>query len=204
MTDNLCQVCKKHKCQEAVLLDDDFYVWACGWCRRALYEAEKGRARRVIMIERYERYNGPMSEEKRNGIMERDTEPRTEILRYHKLVRDKVPELIEATGKKVKTSTVHSRNSLLYALLSKLREETEELAKAEGPENAKDEIADVLEVLEAIADYHNIKWSLVKRHQRKKAIERGGFERHIILLTVERELASDDDTEVKDAEVRKG
>ena len=59
----------------------------------------------------------------------------------------------------------------------KLVREVEELRKDENAE----EIADVLEVLEAIATYKGFDWGEIKKIQEKKANERGIFEKRIIL-----------------------
>ena len=62
-------------------------------------------------------------------------------------------------------------------LKEKLREEIEEFSKDESVE----ELADIFEVLDAIADYKRFKKEDVERIKEKKAEERGKFKKKIIL-----------------------
>jgi len=62
-----------------------------------------------------------------------------------KLVRDKIPEILREKGRLIKVNRVEG-NELCYHLLKKLNEEVDELKSNLSIE----EIADVLEVLEAI------------------------------------------------------
>ena len=64
---------------------------------------------------------------------------------YNKLVRDKIPEIIEADGKYCKTRIL-SGEEYIAALEAKLNEEVAEYQKDKNLE----EIADVFEVLQAI------------------------------------------------------
>lgn len=97
-------------------------------------------------------------------------------MRYEKLVRDKIPEIIRAKGGDVK---IHIAEMAEYEekLKSKLKEEVEEFLKDDSPE----EIADILEVLRAIADLKNFDWSHIEDIRKKKKEERGAFIQRIIL-----------------------
>lgn len=64
---------------------------------------------------------------------------------YNKLVRDKIPEIIEADGKTCKTKIL-SDEEYIAALETKLNEE---VAEYQADKNLE-EMADVLEVLQAI------------------------------------------------------
>ncbi len=66
---------------------------------------------------------------------------------YPKLVRDKIPEIVEARGKKVDIRVVSDDAEYLGFLLSKLIEEATELAQAKTSDNQLEELADVMEVL---------------------------------------------------------
>jgi predicted house-cleaning noncanonical NTP pyrophosphatase (MazG superfamily) len=97
-------------------------------------------------------------------------------MHYHKLVRDKIPELIEQKGERV---VFHVADDAEYwlKLKEKLQEEVTEFFEAENIE----ELADVLEVIHAIEvvkkfDHHELLQVQVEKQQR-----RGGFERRIIL-----------------------
>ena len=62
-------------------------------------------------------------------------------------------------------------------LKEKLREEIEEFSKDESVE----ELADIFEVLDAIADYKKFEKEDVERIKEKKSEERGRFKKRIIL-----------------------
>lgn len=97
-------------------------------------------------------------------------------MKYEKLVRDKIPEIIKAKGGDFKT---HIAETAEYEekLKDKLREEVEEFLKDNSPE----EMADILEVLRAMADLKNFDWSSIEDIRKKKEEERGVFTKRIIL-----------------------
>jgi predicted house-cleaning noncanonical NTP pyrophosphatase (MazG superfamily) len=95
---------------------------------------------------------------------------------YHKLVRDRIPEIIEARGGVCKTH-IATEEEYWLKIKEKLHEELAEFHEAESME----ELADVLEVIETI--YLVKQWNKedVEAMRRKKAEERGGFTLKIIL-----------------------
>lgn len=97
-------------------------------------------------------------------------------MKYNKLVRDKIPEYIRKKGG---TSITHVADEIEYweKLKEKLLEEIEEFKKDESVE----EFADLLEVIDAIADYKGFDRKEVDRIREKKAEERGKFKDRIIL-----------------------
>lgn len=99
--------------------------------------------------------------------------------KYDKLVRDKIPAIIEADGKicEVEIAPKDNRTKLLEA---KLMEEVNEYLEDKNLE----ELADVMEVLFGLA--HNLGYSeedLVKKRE-EKLLERGGFKEGIVLKGV--------------------
>ena len=99
---------------------------------------------------------------------------------YNKLVRDRVPEIIAAEGKMPKTRILNNEE-YLDALIQKLGEEYEEF-KAD---NSAEELADIQEVILALADALNIAHSDLAKTLSDKAIKRGGFKKRIFLESVE-------------------
>ena len=96
--------------------------------------------------------------------------------KYNKLIRDKIPEIINKRGGKV---IIHKANSQEYwkKLKEKLLEEVKEFFKNETIE----ELADILEVVEAIRVFKKFDNKKVLDVKRKKLKERGGFRKRIIL-----------------------
>ena len=99
---------------------------------------------------------------------------------YNKLVRDKIPELIESDGKKCVTHIL-SEKEYIAALETKL---DEEIAEHRTDKNLE-EMADVLEVLRAICIARGYTLEELEQLRAKKAAERGGFEERIFLEYVE-------------------
>jgi predicted house-cleaning noncanonical NTP pyrophosphatase (MazG superfamily) len=102
---------------------------------------------------------------------------------YHKLVRDGIPRIIEAGGGRSATRVL-DRAGYLAALRAKLVEEAGE-AQAPPDGQLRSELADVLEVLRALAAAHGMSWEDVVAEAARKRGERGGFEQRIFLEYVE-------------------
>lgn len=101
---------------------------------------------------------------------------RGEALPYQnpgKLVRDKVPEVIRSRGKVpiVRTAGQEEYSSLLRC---KLCEEAEEFLVA-SEEEEREELADVLEVVHALAADLGMSMAELEELRRMKWLERGGF-----------------------------
>ena len=99
---------------------------------------------------------------------------------YNKLVRDRIPEIIEASGSKCKTEIL-SDEKYLKMLDVKLDEELAEYHKDQNIE----ELADLLEVIYAAAVARGYSIEELERVRREKAEKRGGFEKKIYLIEVE-------------------
>lgn len=103
---------------------------------------------------------------------------------YNKLVRDRIPEIIEKTGKKF-TTTILSDQEYIKELKKKSFEELEEYVNTSTHEDALEELADVLEIIHALSRCHGSSIKGVEKIREKKAEERGGFEERIYLVDVE-------------------
>lgn len=93
-----------------------------------------------------------------------------------KLVRDKVPEIMKQEGKQI-TTHVADGEEYWKRLKEKLRLEAAEFTANEKIE----ELASVLEVVRAICDFRKIEMKDIEALREKKAKERGGFVKRIIL-----------------------
>lgn len=101
-----------------------------------------------------------------------------------KLVRDGIPALISAEGRNPVVEKL-SGAALLDALYAKLSEEHAELLAATESEDQIEEIADIIEVLLALAaQYGCVETELMKVLAKKRA-ERGGFADGLFLHSVE-------------------
>ena len=95
---------------------------------------------------------------------------------FNKLVRDKIPEIIEADGRTCKTHILTDEEYLI-ALEEKLNEEVAEYQKDKNLE----EMADVLEVLQAICVARGYSLEELEALRKKKTNDRGGFSKKIFL-----------------------
>lgn len=99
---------------------------------------------------------------------------------YNKLVRDNIPEIIVNNGGKAEIRILSDEEYRRY-LEAKLDEEVGEYHK----ENTAEELADILEVVYALAaSIGCTKEELLEIYQ-KKHDERGGFEKRIFLISSE-------------------
>ena len=102
---------------------------------------------------------------------------------HNKLVRDKIPEIIRNSGNHCGISTLNDAE-YIKALRQKLVEEANEAATA-SPEELAQELADLMEVMDALISATGIKPEEVREIQKSKRSRRGGFDNRIKLLWTE-------------------
>lgn len=98
---------------------------------------------------------------------------------YDKLVRDKIPEIIEKSGKQCKTEIL-SDEKYLEMIDKKLNEE---LAEYHEDQNIE-ELADLLEAIYAATKARGYSIEDLEKVRAKKAEKRGGFDKKILLIKV--------------------
>lgn len=98
---------------------------------------------------------------------------------HNKLVRDKIPEIIENAGKTAVTEIV-SEAEYIQLLDTKLNEECSEYQESKEIE----ELADMLEVIYAIAEARGSGVENLEAIRREKADKRGRFKDRIFLKEV--------------------
>lgn len=97
----------------------------------------------------------------------------------NKLVRDKTPQIIESTGK-VALYEIIDGDDYYSALLDKLKEEVNDFDLTENPED----IADILEVLDAIVEFNEFDWDEIMQIKTEKLDQSGGYEKGVFLKEV--------------------
>ena len=98
------------------------------------------------------------------------------VKKYNKLVRDKIPEIIESQGKRCKVY-VAVNEDYQQRLKDKLQEEVQEFLK----DPCVEELADIEEVLLSIAEIN--RWD-ISGARIAKNFTRGGFWRRYVLQEV--------------------
>ncbi len=99
---------------------------------------------------------------------------------YNQIVRDRIPEIIAKKGDRAEIETVEpdEARTLLFA---RLVEEVNEASPA-SPEHLSEELADLLEVVQAPAALEGISPEQLEAIRREKFNERGGFSKRIKLI----------------------
>ena len=98
---------------------------------------------------------------------------------HNKLVRDRIPEIIEASGKTC-TVEVLPNDAYIQALDAKLGEELAEYQQSKSLE----ELADLLEVMGAVVKARGYTWDDLTRVRKGKRAQRGAFDQRIFLKEV--------------------
>ena len=98
---------------------------------------------------------------------------------YNKLVRDKIPAIIEADNKKCEIEIVSGKEKQ-DLLEKKLLEEVNEYLEDKNLE----ELADVMEVLFGLANELGYREEELNKKREEKLEERGGFKEGIVLKNV--------------------
>lgn len=99
--------------------------------------------------------------------------------RYNKIVRDKIPDSIQEQGKTFSLDSVKDKDAIKF-LIQKLHEEADELKKSFNEE----ELADVLEVVDALIEKSEFDKKEILRIKDEKKKSNGGFEKNLILKSV--------------------
>jgi predicted house-cleaning noncanonical NTP pyrophosphatase (MazG superfamily) len=106
------------------------------------------------------------------------------VPRYDKLIRDGISERLRQKGVSHKTRTL-SPAEFAVALRSKLDEEIAEYDAAQDPDDRLSELADLVEVVYALARLDGHEPSDVEARRHRKAGDDGGFEGRLFLVETE-------------------
>jgi predicted house-cleaning noncanonical NTP pyrophosphatase (MazG superfamily) len=107
------------------------------------------------------------------------------VVKYNKLIRDKIPGIIKEAGWTPKVRTL-GKSEFLKAVKKKVFEEAGELIRAKDKKGIIDEIADIRELLDVLASEIKLTKSEVKKFQIAKRKKRGGFKKRLFLIKEEK------------------
>lgn len=103
---------------------------------------------------------------------------------YDKLVRDRIPDIIKDAGKRLTTSVLEE-SEYLAQLDRKLEEELAEYLASKDVPSQIEELADILEVVYAVAEAKGITVEELEAIRYKKAEKKGAFKGRVLLKWVE-------------------
>lgn len=104
---------------------------------------------------------------------------------YNKLVRDKIPHIITSIGKECRTRILDPEE-YKQELRTKLQEESDEYVNAVSDQEALEELADMLEVIRALAEVHGANAAQLDKLRADKAEARGEFQERVYLIDVDK------------------
>ena len=99
---------------------------------------------------------------------------RGNLIKYNKAVRDKIPQIIESSGKNCNVKKL-SDSEFLAELEKKLVEELNEYQESKDVE----ELADILEVIYRISELKEVNLDKIRQEKIEK---RGGFEKNLFVI----------------------
>lgn len=107
------------------------------------------------------------------------------IIKYNKLIRDRIPEIIKKAGWKPTIRKLR-KEEFLNALKKKVSEETRELNRAKDKKGIINEIVDIQEILDALTSEIKLTKPHIKKLQSIKRKKRGGFKKRLFLIEEEK------------------
>lgn len=102
-------------------------------------------------------------------------------MEYNKLIRDRIPEIIEASGKKYVIEKCNSPHEINQRLIEKLLEESDEFLES----NEIEELVDLLQIVHSLIENNDCDLREIEKIRTKKEVARGGFRKGIILKRVD-------------------
>ena len=103
--------------------------------------------------------------------------------KYDKLVRDYIPDMIRSRDGEPIVRVLNNQEYWEY-LLKKDIEELEEVKKAKSLAERKEELADKLELIRAMAEYNGFRLEDIIEEADRKRKKNGGFQKRLLLEKV--------------------
>lgn len=107
------------------------------------------------------------------------------IIKYNKLIRDKIPEICMAAGAMPKFRKLRSLE-FRKELRQKVVEEAQELIGAKTKDDIINELSDIEELLVWIKKEHKVTPAELLRYRRDKNKKRGSFKKKLFLIQTEK------------------
>ncbi|AFU11605.1 Phosphoribosyl-ATP pyrophosphohydrolase [Bacillus thuringiensis MC28] len=102
---------------------------------------------------------------------------------HNKLIRNKIPKIIKAKGK-TPITRILPEDEYIKELCKKTGEELTEYIEAKTKPDRLEELSDLLELINALAEHEGATLEEINNIRKKKAEERGGFSDQVFLIEV--------------------
>jgi predicted house-cleaning noncanonical NTP pyrophosphatase (MazG superfamily) len=99
-------------------------------------------------------------------------------------VRDRIPEIISKSGKTLRIRQLPN-DEYIKELKKKASEELNEYINSKSNEEAREELADLLEVIHSLSKVHGYSIHDIEQTRKQKAESRGRFKDRVFLIDVE-------------------
>lgn len=103
---------------------------------------------------------------------------------FNKLVRDNIPQILEASGKTF-TMRILASSEHLGEIKNKMLEESLEFQQASTKKDEIEELADILELVHAALHVYGVSYEELEAVRQQKGNKRGGFAEGVYLMEVE-------------------
>ncbi|KAA9021139.1 nucleoside triphosphate pyrophosphohydrolase [Niallia endozanthoxylica] len=95
-----------------------------------------------------------------------------------------MPAILEKNGKRYR-SRILDHQEFIFELKRKAYEELDEYAQAKNQKEIIEELADLVEVIQSMAEYHGVTMQEVEKVRKQKAKSKGRFKDRVFLVEVE-------------------
>ncbi|MEK4911313.1 nucleoside triphosphate pyrophosphohydrolase [Bacillus sp. FSL E2-8887] len=102
---------------------------------------------------------------------------------YNKLIRNKIPQIIKSNGK-TPTTRILNEDEYIKEICKKTEEELNEYLEATTKENKLEELSNLPEPINDLAEHEGTTLEEINNIRKKKAEERGSFSDRVFLIEV--------------------
>ncbi len=106
-------------------------------------------------------------------------------IKYHKLIRDRIPEIIKQDNW-IPRLRILNKKEYLEEIKKKILEEAKELIEAEKKEEIVNEIIDLQELIDILLAEIGLSKSQIQKQQKIKNKKRGSFKKRLFLIKTEK------------------
>jgi predicted house-cleaning noncanonical NTP pyrophosphatase (MazG superfamily) len=100
---------------------------------------------------------------------------------YNKMIRDKIPEIIESNGSKYEVREIEDVEEYQQQLLKKVREEAAGVSRSRDREHFFEELADLIVVIDALKAAYNVDEGELREAIESNRARKGDFDKKLFL-----------------------